>query len=173
MRLKPISREAAQRWIRETHRHLKRPPVGDLFRVALSDGGSIVAVGMAGRPCRALQDGYTVEITRIASISEPTKNACSRLYGALRRAGEALGYVRFVSYTLEHESGTSLRAAGYFDDGLNRGGEYDCPSRRREPVEQSGPKRRWIYPPRSSGLWNDIKPLKMSSSIATLKPILP
>lgn len=144
------------------HRHLKRPPVGDLYRVALSTDGKVVAVGMAGRPCRMLQDGVTVEILRIASSAEPTKNACTRLYGALRRAGDALGYQRFVTYTLAHEPGTSLRAAGFFDDGISDGGEYGCPSRPRQPGEQTGPKRRWIYPGRESGLWDNLKPGKPS-----------
>lgn len=154
MRLHPITRDGAQEWIHKVHRHLKRPPVGDLFRVALEHDGQIVAVGMAGRPCRALQDGKTVEILRIASSAEPTKNACTRLYGALRRAGEALGYVRFVTYTLAH------------DDGLNDGGEYDCPSRRRAPVEQSGPKRRWIFPSRNTTLWDNLKPLLAVKQVA-------
>lgn len=160
MRLKPITRDAAKAWIRSTHRHLPVPPVGDLFRVGLTEAGQFVAVGMAGRPCRVLQDGETVEILRIASAAEPSKNACSRIYGALRRAGEALGYVRFITYTLPEEPGSSLRAAGFYDDGLTEGGEWSCPSRPRRSVQQPGPKRRWIFPSRNTTLWDNLKPGK-------------
>lgn len=146
--------------VTKTHRHLKRPFVGDLYRVALEADGVMVAVGVAARPCRMLQDGTTAEFSRIASVADVGVNACSRLYGALRRAGQALGYRRFVTYTLEHEPGTSLRAAGFHDDGLSDGGEYSRPSRPRDAVEQRGRKRRWIWPGRASGLWHDVAPNK-------------
>lgn len=118
--------------------------------------GEIVAVGIAGRPCRMLQDGRTAEILRVASIAPTQVNACSLLYAALRRAGIALGYQRFVTYTLIDELGVSLRAAGFEYDGRSKGGEHDRPSRRRKPVEQPGEKCRWIYPGRASGLWGDV-----------------
>jgi hypothetical protein len=150
--LRPITQRKAKAWIKETHRHLD-PPRGDLFRVAVCVRGDLVAVGMAGRPCRMLQDGTTAEITRVASTADVDVNACTRLYGALRRAGKALGYRRFVTYTLEHEPGISLRAAGFEDDGLTDGGEWDRPSRRRKAAQQPGRKRRWIWPGRASGAW--------------------
>lgn len=166
VRCVPVTQRAAKAWVTATHRHLKRPFVGDLYRVALEAGDEIVAVGVAARPCRMLQNGTTVEITRIASAAAVSVNACSRLYGALRRAGQALGYRRFVTYTLEHEPGTSLRAAGFYDDGLSDGGEYSRPSRPRAAVEQPGRKRRWIWPGRDSGLWDDVAPNVNSSAEA-------
>lgn len=150
--LVPVSQKAANAWVNQTHRHLSAPR-GDLFRVGLEVRSEFVAVGIAGRPCRALQDGRTAELTRVASIAASDVNACSVLYGALRRAGIALGYKRFVTYTLPSEPGTSLKAAGFDDDGLTDGGEWDRPSRRRRATEQSSQKRRWIYPGRWSGLW--------------------
>lgn len=155
MALVPIPRKEARAWINRTHRHLSAP-IGDLFRVGLEADGEpheLLAVGMAGRPCRMLQDGRTAEITRIASIAPAEVNACSILYGALRRAGLALGYRRFVTYTLPHEPGTSLKAAGFVEDGMTDGGEWSRPSRKRKPAEQPSPKRRWIWPSRASGLW--------------------
>jgi hypothetical protein len=153
IRLVPISQKRAFQFIAATHRHLKKSPAGDIFRVAIELDGEIAAIGIAGRPCRLLQDGFTLEIARISSSAPIEINACSRLYGALRRAGAALGYRRFVTYTLAHEPGISLRAAGFEDDGLTRGGEWSRPSRRRQAAAQPGPKRRWIYPGRESGLW--------------------
>lgn len=154
VRCVPVSQRAARAWVTATHRHLKAPR-GDLWRTSLHVDGQLVAIGIAGRPCRMLQNGVTAEFTRIASTAEVAVNACSRLYGALRRAGQALGYRRFVTYTLEHEPGTSLKAAGFHDDGLTDGGEWDRPSRPRAAAEQPGRKRRWIWPGRDSGLWDD------------------
>lgn len=166
----PISQANARKWVNETHRHLSYPQ-GDLYRIALHVDGQLVGVGVAGRPARKLQDGRTVDILRIASIAEIELNACSRLYGAIRRAGLALGYQRFITYTLEHEPGTSLRAAGFMHDGTTPGGEWSVPSRLRAPVEQSGPKHRWIWPARASGLW-DRKPVRTRISPSVIAVIL-
>ena len=38
---------------------------------------------------------------------------CSFLYGAAARAAKALGYERIITYTLDTEPGTSLRASGW------------------------------------------------------------
>jgi hypothetical protein len=158
----PIMQRAAREWVNETHRHLSAPR-GDLYRTSLTVDGVTAAVGMAGRPCRQLHDGRTVEILRIASVATVETNACSRLYARLIQAGKALGYRRFVTYTLPSEPGTSLRAAGFEDDGLTEGGEYNCPSRPRKPVEQSSPKRRWLSPGRNSGYWKDLAPGKLAA----------
>jgi hypothetical protein len=68
------------------------------------------------------------------------------LYGALCRAGKALGYSEAWTYTLPHEDGRSLHAAGFLDMGLTSGGEHDRPSRHRAPAVCSLPKRRWARP---------------------------
>lgn len=101
------AREACARW----HRHNK-PPRGDLFRVGIADGDTLVCVGIAGRPvARHLDDGATVEVTRVASNG--TRNATSMAYGALARAAFALGWRRVITYTQADEGGASLRAAGW------------------------------------------------------------
>lgn len=111
MRLTPITLRAARRFVAEHHRH-SRPPHGWLFGVALEQDGDVIAVGIAGRPsARELQDGRTLEVTRVCTLGTP--NACSRLYGALCRAGAALGYDLAVTYKLAREPGSSLAAAGF------------------------------------------------------------
>lgn len=141
----PISLNAARSWIMCCHRHLRRPITGWLFGVEILRHGQRIGVACAGRPAaRMLQDGVTCEITRVAVI-EGERDACSFAYGALRRAARELGYRRVVTYTLAEEPGTSLRAAGFVDCGIAGGGQADRPSRRRKPVEQSGPKRRWEW----------------------------
>lgn len=117
-----------------------------------------MAMGIAGRPCRMLQDGRTCEFTRIASGAPSQVNACTRLYGALRRAGEALGFVRFVTYTREDEPGTSPIAAGFHFDGFTKDEGYSRPSRPRKEPEQRCRKRRFIFPSRNTSLWDDVQP---------------
>lgn len=111
LELVPLSQRAAVEACASWHRH-QPPPRGDLFRVGAAVAGELVAVGIAGRPvARHLDDGYTVEVSRVASSGYP--NATSFLYAALRRAAFALGYSRVITYTQAGEPGSSLRAAGY------------------------------------------------------------
>jgi hypothetical protein len=113
LRLVPLSQRAARDACANWHRH-NPPPQGDIFRVGVAtDDGTLVAVGFAGRPvARHLDDGQTVEITRVAS--DGTYNTTSMIYGALTRAAFALGYRRVVTYTQAGESGASLRATAGF-----------------------------------------------------------
>lgn len=143
--VRPISRNEASVWLREVHRHLKRPVTGWLFGVQVVLDGARIGVAMAGRPARLFQDGTTVEITRVAMLPGHP-GACSFAYGALRRAASALGYLRVYTYTRLDEPGISPRAAGFVDDGLAGGGQADRPSRRRQPVEDPEVKRRWVWP---------------------------
>lgn len=48
------------------------------------------------------------------------------------------------TYTLPEEPGTSLRAAGFSDQGLTAGGEHSRPSRYRKPALRPDRKRRWM-----------------------------
>jgi hypothetical protein len=115
---------------------------GGLFAVqVLGTDGSPVGVGIAGNPPRVWQGIGRIVITRVATNG--TENACSEIYGALCRAAKALGYREAWTYTLPHEPGTSLRAAGFVDAGMTDGGEWDRPSRARKPATRPERKRRW------------------------------
>jgi len=110
--LVPVGFAEARAFLEVWHRHLG-PPRGHKFSLGLRDAdGVLVAVAIVGRPAaRALDDGQTVEVTRLASDGTP--NACSKLLGAAARAARALGYRRLVTYTRAEETGASLRAAGW------------------------------------------------------------
>jgi len=111
---------------------------------------------MAGRPiARRLDDGTTLEVTRVAT--DGAANACSMLYGALRRAAVALGFVRLVTYTLPEEGGASLRASGWREDGAAAGGSWSVPTRPRgedlmlmlpgmKVRTRTDVKTRWVWP---------------------------
>lgn len=132
LRLIPVSFPDAAAYVTEWHRHHPRPPRGHKFSLGVLDiDGLLVGVAIVGRPnARALDDGRTLEVTRLAT--DGTRNACSRLYGAAWRAGRALGYDRLVTYTQDGETGASLRAAGWHAaahlpprKGWNRNGTAD------------------------------------------------
>jgi hypothetical protein len=141
MKPSPITVSAAQRYVAEHHRHLPRVQ-GGLFAVAATSAGQIAGVAIAGNPPRVWQGTGRVVISRVATTG--AENACSMLYGAICRAAKALGYREAWTYTLPEEPGTSLRAAGFQDMGLTRGGEHDRPSRARTPAVRPDPKRRWM-----------------------------
>lgn len=144
MRLAPISIREANRYVLHHHRH-HRPPQGALFAIAAEHDGQLVGVAIVGRPVgRGLQDGRTVEITRVAT--DGTRNACSFLYGRARRAAAALGYERVVTYTRQDESGASPRGAGFEQtallDARSWGDEYRIDGGRHDQSTPA-PRVRW------------------------------
>jgi len=141
LRPMPCTLTAAFAYVREHHRH-HRPPQGGLFAVAAGRDGSVHGVAIAGRPvARMLDDGATIEITRVAT--DGTRNACSVLYGAIWRAARALGYRRAITYTLPAEGGASLRASGWTCLGEAGGGSWSRSSRPREDDHPTEVKLRW------------------------------
>ena len=69
-RLVPVSLKEARRFVGEHHRH-NRPPQGWKFGVGLMNGtGQLRGVAVAGQPiARALDDGETIEVTRVGTGS--------------------------------------------------------------------------------------------------------
>lgn len=109
--LVPISLAEANAFVGQHHRHHK-PVVGHKFSVAASDGEKIVGVAIVGRPVsRYLDDGWTLEVNRLCT--DGTHNACSFLYAAAWRCAKNMGYKKLITYILDTENGTSLRASGW------------------------------------------------------------
>lgn len=126
----PCDFDEANAFIARHHRH-HQPLKFHKFSLAVADeAGEIRAVCMVNRPtARMLDDGMTLEVTRLASDGCP--NACSCLYGAAWRAAKALGYGKLITYILESESGTTLKASGWKLIGKRGGGSWDTPTRPR------------------------------------------
>lgn len=142
--LRPITQRATLAFIAAHHRH-SVPPRGGVFCASVWSGDVLLGVGIAGRPvARGLDDGRCLEILRVCTLG--AENACSMLYGALRKAGRALGYVRFVTYTRSDENGTSLRAAGFREVARVNGRSWDTPSRRRDDRDERVDRVRWEWP---------------------------
>ena len=110
----------------------------------LSDNGALVGVAICGRPvARRLDDGYTLEVNRLCTNGTP--NACSILYAAAYRAARAMGYNKVVTYILDTENGSSLKAAGYTCEGRAGGLEWNgakAPKQADQYPRQM--KTRWV-----------------------------
>lgn len=141
MRVRPISFRDACTFVRRHHRH-HGPPQGCKFCLAVVAAGNVVGVVIVGRPvARRLDDGLTAEVTRCCT--DGTKNAASKLYAAARRVAMAMGYARILTYTLQDEQGTSLKAAGWRCTGTSPGSSWSVPSRIRQDKHPLGRKARW------------------------------
>lgn len=144
MKIIPITYRTACEFVNTKHRHHKAPQ-GHKFSIGLGNqNGDLIGVAMVGRPVsRMLDDGFTVEVIRLATLGD--KNACSMLYGACWRAAKAMGYKKIVTYILETEPGVSLRASGWVLENHTAGQVWNRPSRHRS---QKSPyqllnKQRW------------------------------
>jgi hypothetical protein len=133
----------ANELVSKYHRHNK-PVTGHRFSIgALDEKGVLIGAAIIGRPvARALDYRTTVEILRVATNGK--KNANSFLYGQAIRAIKALGHSAAITYTLEKESQSTMKALGAKCEGLIVPHEWDCPSRRRksQPVYKE-PRYRW------------------------------
>lgn len=107
----PVTLRQARDFVAAHHRHNPRV-TGWKFGVGVSAAGVLVGVAVAGRPvARALDDGMTLEVNR--TCTDGSRNANSKLYGAVWQAARAMGYRRCITYTQHDETGASLRAAGW------------------------------------------------------------
>lgn len=152
----PIELKDAQNYINKFHRHHEAAH-RDKFRIAAMEDGEIIGVVQVGRPVsRVLDDGHTLEVLRLCTTGE--KNVCSFLYSRAARIAKEMGYTKIITYILESETGTSLKASGWKleADGVG-GSDWNVPSRPREvvasqmslfPEKQKYPvgvkKQRWV-----------------------------
>lgn len=114
LRLTPVTLPVANRYVQKWHRHHAPLPggFGWFCIAAVNPEGDVCGVAIAGRPTnRNNDDGQTVEVLRVAT--DGTRNACSLLLGACARAARAVGARRCITYTLDEETGSSLRAVGW------------------------------------------------------------
>jgi hypothetical protein len=126
----PSELAEANAFVEQHHRH-HRPVIGHKFSIAVADeGGAVRGVAIIGRPvARMLDDGWTLEVLRLAT--DGCKNACSALYAAAWRTVREMGFRKLVTYILDTEPGTSLRAAGWKCVGEAGGGSWSRANRPR------------------------------------------
>jgi hypothetical protein len=126
----PLHLRDANEFVARHHRH-SRPTVGGKFALGAAVAGKLVGVAIAGRPvARQLDDGKTLEVLRVRT--DGTRNANSFLYGRVKQIARLMGYEQIITYTLEEESGASLRAVNAQVVGQVQPKEWSVPSRPRE-----------------------------------------
>lgn len=139
LEIRHIELKTANAFVSLHHRHHKAV-TGHKFSIGCFMDKQLVGVAIVGRPIARKIDQYnTVEVLRCCT--DGTKNACSMLYSACRRAAKELGYSRIITYILETESGTSLIASGWNYVYTNRGGSWNVKSRPRKDTAPTLPKK--------------------------------
>ena len=145
----PITLKDAQKYVQKYHRH-NDAPHGHKFSIALFSESEEEPVGVviASIPKSRIlaKDRYTLEINRCCTNSY-YENACSKLYSLAIKAGKSMGYRKFITYTLETESGASLRAVGFSpDQTVPASTGWNTPSRpRKQPTKFPEERKiRWI-----------------------------
>lgn len=135
----------ANDYIKKVHRHHGSTQGHKLSIGVRDENEELRGVVVLGRPVnRSLQQQGFIEVTRLAT--DGAENACSMLYGAARRCAIAMGYQpwQVVTYTLESENGSSLKASGWVFDGKSAGGTWNNATRTRVDKHPIGPKNRWL-----------------------------
>lgn len=143
MRIVPLSLKEANAFVEEHHRHNKKV-VSHKFSIGLEKEGELVGVAIGGIPiARLLNDGKTLELRRICAMPD-VPNACSKLMARAKRIGQLMGYEKFITYTLQREPGTSLRAVNARKVASTVPGNWERSNRtsRYQPIYDE-PKWRW------------------------------
>ena len=151
LEIRPITLKKANAYVAQHHRH-NLPTTGHKWSLACYDGDRLVGVAIAGQPiARKLDDGLTIEVRRVCT--DGTRNACSKLYGACARVAKEMGYQRIITYTLQSEPGTTMKASGWKNCGEAGGVSWNMPSRPREEYQETlfGVERK--YPEEKKVLW--------------------
>jgi len=136
-----LTRKQVDEFVATFHRHHK-PTQGDKYRLGAEHNGKLVGIVQVGRPVnRTLDDGKTLEVTRLCT--DGTKNTCSFLYSSAARIARELGYKKIITYILDSECGNSLRAAGWTKEAYIRGHTWNQPGRPRKNTAPICDKQRW------------------------------
>lgn len=145
----PITLSAANRFVNQYHRHNgKTARNGGKFAIAASTDIGVEGIAIVGNPLSAsFMDGYTAEVLRTCTRPNAPKNTNSFLYGACWRIWRMMGGRRLITYTLQSESGSSLKGAGWNLSGEVRptkeGWNKNDSIRRVLQDVQKLPKYRW------------------------------
>lgn len=136
LKIRPISLKDANDFVELQHRH-HRKATGHKFSIAVYDGETLHGVAIVGRPLsRFLDNGKTLEVLRLCT--DGCKNACSILYSRCARISKDMGYEKIITYILDEEDGTSLKASGWSleQDNVGGGDWTNCSRRKEERMYQ-------------------------------------
>ena len=146
--LRPIEQKQAKALVASHHRHCAKPPAGWRFGAGIYNGPELIGAVMVGRPvARGFDPRSVVEVNRLVVrddiAAELRWNACSMSYAWAAKEARRRGFSKAITYTLERETGTSLRAAGWTLEGPVKGRSWDTRSRPRLDHMAIVDKQRW------------------------------
>jgi len=144
VRIVPLTIKQANAVVGEHHRH-SSPTHGGKWAIGCEHDGALVGACIVARPvARLLNDDHTAEVTRLVVVPNSPKNTCSFLYAAARRIWAAMGGSKILTYTLQKETGASLRGAGWQIAAKTRPGGWARTGRKRQDRKiYNEPKIRW------------------------------
>lgn len=146
LKVKPCTLKDAKEFIAKYHRH-NDPPVGHKYSISLWEDDMVIGYAVVGRPvARHLDDKLTAEVVRLCVMDNSPKGSCSMLYRACWRSWKEMGGLKIITYTLQEESGESLRGAGWLKEAILEGASGKAwtnrPNRKDQEVVRL-PKYRW------------------------------
>lgn len=153
MEIKPVSLKEANAYVIQNHRHHGKV-AGHKFSIGIFEGDELHGVAIVGRPLsRHLDDGKTCEVLRLCT--DGTYNACSMLYARCARICKEMGYEKIITYILDSEHGSSLKASGWTleEAGVGGGDWANCQRRQKEYVQESFFDDTPIYPRSKKSRW--------------------
>jgi len=113
MKIIPLTLRQANEFVTQYHKHNKKAQ-GCKFCIGVQINNELQAVAIVGRPLsRQLDNGLTAEILRLCTKQNGIKNLCSFLYSKCWKIWKLMGGMRIITYTLEEESASSLKASGF------------------------------------------------------------
>lgn len=142
-----IEQAQAKAFVHAHHEHCP-PPAGWRYGAGIWNGRHLMGVVMVGRPvARLLDHTKIVEVNRLCIRRDLPRqlrwNACSQFYGWSAREAEKRGFEKIITYIMEDEDGTTLKAAGWTCEGPAGGGSWNRKDRPRADRAPTIRKVRW------------------------------
>jgi len=114
---KPITIKEANLFVESHHRH-HRPTSRNCGKWAISAIDSltnqIIGVAICANPVSAtFMDGFTLEVTRLCVKEDAPMGTASFLLAHCSKIWRLMGGKKILTYTLDYESGASLKGAGW------------------------------------------------------------
>ena len=109
----PLTLKDANKFVNQYHRHNKDCR-GHRFSIGAIYKDELVGVAIIGRPiARKIDQKVIAEVLRNCVKPDAPKGTCSFLYAKAIQAWQVLGGKKVITYTLETEKGSSLKAVSF------------------------------------------------------------
>ena len=141
----PLTLKDANKFVNQYHRHNKDCR-GHRFSIGAIYKNELVGVAIIGRPiARKIDQKVIAEVLRNCVKPDAPKGTCSFLYAKAIQAWQVLGGKKIITYTLETEKGSSLKAVSFKEVSKTPVFKYGWTNRKNRilPETQKVRKVRW------------------------------